>query len=101
MASEKRVAVAPELPTLTESGVPVVGGTWVGILAPAGTPRDIVSLLSRQMQTAVNKPELRERFTQLGIDPAGTTPEQFSKFLRDEVDKWGKVIRAANVKVEG
>jgi tripartite-type tricarboxylate transporter receptor subunit TctC len=101
MASEKRVAVAPELPTLTESGVPVVGGTWVGILAPAGTPRDVVSLLSRQMQTAVHKPELRERFTQLGIDPAGTTPEQFSKFLRDEIDKWGKVIRAANVKVEG
>jgi tripartite-type tricarboxylate transporter receptor subunit TctC len=101
MASEKRVAVAPDLPTLTESGVPVVGGTWVGILAPAGTPREVVSLLSREMQSAVRKPELRERFTQLGIDPAGTTPEQFSKFLRDEVDKWGKVIRAANVKVEG
>jgi tripartite-type tricarboxylate transporter receptor subunit TctC len=101
MASDKRVAVAPDLPTLTESGVPVVGGTWVGILAPAGTPREIVSLLSREMQAAVRKPELRERFTQLGIDPAGTSPEQFSKFLRDEVDKWGKVIRAANVKVEG
>jgi tripartite-type tricarboxylate transporter receptor subunit TctC len=101
MASDKRVAVAPDLPTLTESGVPVVGGTWVGILAPAGTPREIVSLLSREMQAAVRKPELRERFTQLGIDPAGTSPEQFSKFLRDEIDKWGKVIRAANVKVEG
>jgi tripartite-type tricarboxylate transporter receptor subunit TctC len=101
MASDKRVAVAPELPTLTESGVPVVGGTWVGILAPAGTPREIVSLLSREMQSTVRKPELRERFTQLGIDPAGTSPEQFTKFLRDEADKWGKVIRAANVKVEG
>ena len=101
MASEKRVAVAPELPTLVESGVNVVGGTWVGILAPAGTPREIVALLSKEMQAAVRKPELRERFITLGIDPAGSTPEEFSKFLRNEVDKWGKVIRAANVKVEG
>lgn len=100
MASEKRVAVAPELPTLIESGVNVVGGTWVGILAPAGTPREVVNLLSREMQTAVRKPELRERFTTLGIDPAGSTPEEFTKFLKDEIDKWGKVIRAANVKVE-
>lgn len=100
MASEKRVAVAPEIPTLVESGVNVVGGTWVGILAPAGTPRDIVDRLSKEMQTAVRKPELRERFTNLGIDPAGTTAEEFAAFLRNEVDKWGKVIRAANVKVD-
>jgi tripartite-type tricarboxylate transporter receptor subunit TctC len=100
MASEKRVAVAPELPTLIESGVNVVGGTWVGILAPAGTPREIVNVLSKEIQAAVRKQELRERFLQLGIDPAGTTPEEFARFLKDEVDKWGKVIRAANVKIE-
>ncbi|MEA3158267.1 MAG: hypothetical protein QOK44_5856 [Betaproteobacteria bacterium] len=101
MASEKRVAVAPELPTLVESGLPVVGGTWVGILAPAGTPREIVNFLSAQMQAAVRKQDLRERFLQLGIDPAGTSADEFAKFLKQEVDKWGKVIRAANVKVEG
>lgn len=101
MASEKRVAVAPEIPTLIESGVNVVGGTWVGILAPAGTPRDIVMRLSTEMQTAVKKPELRERFINLGIDPAGTTPEEFTAFLKNEIEKWGKVIRAANVKVDG
>jgi tripartite-type tricarboxylate transporter receptor subunit TctC len=101
MASEKRVTVAPELPTLIEQGVNVVGGTWVGILAPAGTPRDVVALLSREMQAAVRKPELRERFITLGIDPAGSTPEEFTRFLKEEVDKWGKVIRAANVKIEG
>jgi len=100
MASEKRVAVAPELPTLVESGVNVVGGTWVGILAPAGTPRDVVNVLSKEMQAAVRKPELRERFITLGIDPAGSTPEEFTTFLKNEVDKWGKVIKAANVKVE-
>jgi len=100
MASDKRVSVAPELPTLVESGINVVGGTWVGILAPAGTPRDVVAILSREMQTAVHKPELRERFVALGIDPAGSTPEAFTQFLRDEVAKWGKVIKAANVKIE-
>lgn len=52
------------------------------------------------MQTAVRKPDLREKFITLGIDPAGTTPEEFSQFLRDEVAKWGKVIRAAGVTVE-
>jgi tripartite-type tricarboxylate transporter receptor subunit TctC len=100
MASEKRVSIAPELPTLVESGVNVVGGTWVGILAPAGTPRDVVNLLSKDMQAAVRKPELKERFVALGIDPAGTTPEEFTRFLRNEVEKWGKVIKAANVKIE-
>jgi tripartite-type tricarboxylate transporter receptor subunit TctC len=53
------------------------------------------------MQAAVKKPELRERFINLGIDPAGTTAEEFAAFLKNEVDKWGKVIRAANVKIEG
>ena len=100
MASDKRVAIAPELPTLVESGIDVVGGTWVGVLAPAGTPREAVALLSTEMQTAVRKPELREKFIALGIDPAGTTPEEFTQFLREEVAKWGKVIRAANVKIE-
>lgn len=101
MASEKRVAVAPELPTFIESGVPVVGGTWVGILAPAGTPREAVNILSREMQQVLRRQDLRDRFFQLGIDPVGTSPEEFTQFLRDEVAKWGKVIRAANVKVDG
>lgn len=100
MASEKRVPVAPDLPTIVESGVAVVGGTWVGILAPAGTPREAVSYLSREMQQILRRPDMRERFLQLGIDPAGNSPEEFTQFLREEVAKWGKVIRAANVKVD-
>ncbi|HEV7800798.1 MAG TPA: tripartite tricarboxylate transporter substrate binding protein [Burkholderiales bacterium] len=100
MASEKRVAVAPELPTFIESGVQVVGGTWVGILAPAGTSRDIVNTLSREMQQVLKRQDLKDRFLQLGIDPVGGTPEEFTQFLKQEVAKWGKVIRAANVKVE-
>lgn len=101
MASEKRVAVAPELPTLTEGGVPVVGGTWVGWLAPAGTPRAAIDTLSREIVAIMKRQEVRDRFVQLGIDPVGNTPAEFSRFLQDEVDKWAKVIKAANVRVEG
>lgn len=55
----------------------------------------------RTLQQVLRRQELRDRFFQLGIDPVGTSPEEFTQFLRDEVAKWGKVIRAANVKVEG
>ena len=101
MASEKRVAVAPELPTLIESGVNVVGGTWVGLLAPAGTPRPVVDKLAREAAAALRRPEIKDRFLQLGIEPVGSTPAEFTQFLRDEVAKWAKVIREANVKVDG
>ncbi len=100
MASEKRVAVAPELPTLIESGVNVIGGTWVGLLAPAGTPRPVVDKLAREAAAALRKPELKERFLQLGIEPVGGTPAEFTQFLKAEVEKWAKVIKVANVKLD-
>jgi tripartite-type tricarboxylate transporter receptor subunit TctC len=101
MASDKRVAVAPELPTLIESGVNVVGGTWVGLLAPHGTPRPVVDKLAREAAAALRRAEIRERFGQMGIEPVGSTPPEFTRFLKDEVAKWAKVIRDANVKVDG
>jgi len=100
MASEKRVAVAPELPTLIESGVNVVGGTWVGLLAPLGTPRPVVEKLAREAAAALRRPELKERFLQLGIEPVGSTSAEFTQFLKNEVAKWAKVIKDANVKVD-
>jgi len=100
MASEKRAAVAPDVPTYIEQGVQLVGGTWVGVLAPAKTSRDIVAKLSSAMGAAVQRPEVRQRFAELGIDPVGNSPAEFRKFLEDEVAKWAKVIRTANVKVE-
>jgi tripartite-type tricarboxylate transporter receptor subunit TctC len=100
MASAKRIAAAPDVPTLTEGGVPVVGGTWVGMLAPAGTPRAIVDALARAAGAAVRKPEINDRFVQLGIDPVGSNSPEFTAFLRAEVAKWAKVIQDANVKIE-
>jgi tripartite-type tricarboxylate transporter receptor subunit TctC len=101
MASEKRIQAAPEIPTLTESGVPVVGGTWVGWLAPAGTPKAAVDKLSAEIQTIGKRQDIRERLIQMGNDPVAGSPAQFEQFLRQEVAKWGKVIQQAGVKVEG
>jgi len=101
MASEKRASVAPDIPTVIELGMPgYVAGTWVGLLAPAGTPADRVALLGREAAESTRRAEVRERFAQLGIEPVGSTPAEFVRFLQDEVAKWAKVIRTANVKVE-
>ena len=101
MAAEKRIQTAPEIPTLTESGVPVVGGTWVGWLAPAGTPKAAVDRLSAEIQIIGKRQDIRDRLIQMGNDPVAGTPAQFDQFLRDEVAKWGKVIQQAGVKIDG
>ncbi len=101
MFSAKRVPGAQEVPTLAEAGGPSIeSSTWVMFLAPAGTPRDIVSRLSAETAKAVSSPELRSRFDQLGIEPVGNTPEQASTFLDVEIAKWAKVINTAGVKAE-
>ena len=100
MASEKRIAIAPEIPTLIESGVQVVGGTWVALLAPAGTPKAIVDKLSREAGIAMRRADIKDRFAQFGIEPVGSTSAEFTVFLKNEVAKWAKVIKAANVKIE-
>ena len=101
MFSAKRVPGAQEVPTIAEAGGPSIeSSTWVMFLAPAGTPRDIVSRLSTETAKAVSSPELRSRFDQLGIEPVGNTPEQASTFLDVEIAKWAKVINTAGVKAE-
>jgi tripartite-type tricarboxylate transporter receptor subunit TctC len=100
MASDKRIAAAPEIPTLIETGVNVTGGTWVGWLAPAGSPRAAIDRLGKEIGAILQRQDVRDRFTQMGIDPVGSSPAEFERFLKDEVEKWAKVIRAANVKVE-
>ena len=101
MASEKRYSAAPELPTISEAAVPgYASGSWVGFLAPAGTPREVVAKLGREIMGIVNRPDVRERLIQIGIEPVGNSPGEFTAFLKNEVTKWEKVIRTANVKVD-
>jgi tripartite-type tricarboxylate transporter receptor subunit TctC len=100
MASDKRISIAQDIPTLIEQGVQVVGGTWVALLAPAGTPRPIVDKLSKIVGDAMRRADNRERFAQLGMEPVGSTSAELTAFLKNEVAKWAKVIKQANVKID-
>ena len=98
VASDRRLPAVPDLPTFIEQGIPnFTGSTWAGMLAPAGAPRDIVQRVSGEIAKIVRSDDVRARFEELGTFPAGSTPEEFAKFIAAETDKWGKVIRAAKV----
>jgi tripartite-type tricarboxylate transporter receptor subunit TctC len=101
ITSAKRSAVAPELPTIAESGFPgfeVIG--WFGWLAPAKMPRAIVERLNREIVSTLERADTRDRLLGLGADPAPTTPAQFGAFVRSEHAKWGKVIKQSGISVE-
>jgi len=100
LASERASAI-PEVPTSKEAGMPNYEVyTWYGILAPAATPRDIVTRLNAEIVKAVAHPETREKMTEAGFEPTSTTPEQLGDFLKTEMVRWAKVIKDANVKIE-
>jgi tripartite-type tricarboxylate transporter receptor subunit TctC len=97
----KRSSVLPDVPTLDESGVPGYdAASWYAVLAPAGTPKPVVALLGREIVKIMALPEVRGRFSNDGFEPAGTGPEEFGKFLRAELVKWEKAIKAAGIPPE-
>jgi tripartite-type tricarboxylate transporter receptor subunit TctC len=101
VTSAKRAAVAPEVPTVAETGVPgyeVV--QWYGLLAPANTPRDIIAKVHSATTRALQDPATRQRFIAEGGEPVGNTPEEFTAIIGAELKKWGKVIREAGIKPE-
>jgi len=96
--TESRIAVVPDVPTAMEAGV--AGFTmplWYAMFAPAGTPGDIVSRLSRELVKALDLPDVRERLTSLGVDPWPGTPEELQQLLRADIERYGKVVRAAGL----
>jgi len=97
----KRTPAAPEIPTVAESGVPGYEVTTAyGVAAPAKTPRPIIERLHADAVRALNSPDVQERLKNLGADPVGNTPEQYTAFMQNEIAKWAKVIRAAGIKGE-
>jgi tripartite-type tricarboxylate transporter receptor subunit TctC len=96
----KRSPAMPGVPTAAQSGMPIVAVNWYLLLAPAGTPRDIVVRLNAESQRAMQAPELRERLEALGGEPAGGSPEDAAAFLKKEYEQWGRVIREAGIKAE-
>ena len=94
----KRSPSIPELPTIGEAGVPGYEmSTWYGFLATAGTPKEVVARLHAEMVKLLKLPDVEERLDSGGFEPIGTTPEQFAAYIRSEVDKWAKVIKALDM----
>lgn len=99
--SKERSLLAPNLPTLAESGVPGYESSgWFAILAPAGTPPDIVARLNVDITTVLRLPEIRERFASAGLEPLTSTPEQLGELIKSETVKWARVIKASGAKVD-
>jgi len=101
VASRQRMDSAPEIPTFAEQGFPnVVGDEWFGILAPAGTPPDVVEKLNKEIQRIIALPQTQERFAGLGMEPMGGSPEQFVAFMNEAKARWMDVIKAGNIEIQ-
>ena len=101
VTSARRSTAAPDIPTIAEQGVPDYEAVqWYGLMAPAGTPREIISKLHKGVLAALQDPRIKEQFASSGADPVGNTPEEFSALIRSEMAKWAKVIKAAGLKPE-
>ncbi len=101
VTQEKRAQIAPEVPTMIEAGVPgYSAGIWMGLLAPAGTPPEIVDKLSRAANEALKSNEMATLLDKQGVDPLGGTPAEFARFIDAELKKWAAVVAAAGIKTK-
>jgi tripartite-type tricarboxylate transporter receptor subunit TctC len=100
VTSTKRSAAAPELPTIAETVPGYEASGWYGAFAPAATPRDIINRLNTEMNRAMKMPDVIQRLAGDGVEAVGTTPEQFAAYLKQEVAKWGKVVKASGAKAD-
>jgi tripartite-type tricarboxylate transporter receptor subunit TctC len=101
IAATERSAQIPNVPTFAEEGVKnQEADTLTGVVVPAATPKEIVALLAREIARGVAQPEVRERLAQLGFRPVANTPDEFAARIKVEIDKWGKVVHDANLKIE-
>jgi tripartite-type tricarboxylate transporter receptor subunit TctC len=99
MAQSKRSAIAPDVPSMAEAGLPGFDATvWFGLLAPAGTPQEVVSVLSNEVNAALRTGEVTASLRMQGMEPIGGTPEEFATYIAAEVAKWAPVVEAAGLR---
>jgi tripartite-type tricarboxylate transporter receptor subunit TctC len=99
VSTGKRTTSLPDVPTFAEAGVPGYAAVgWFGVVAPAGTPPDIVAKLNDAIVTALNDPVIKERFVAVGAEPAPTSPDGFARYIKDEITKWSDVIAKSGIK---
>jgi tripartite-type tricarboxylate transporter receptor subunit TctC len=101
VATSKRLPLLPDLPTISEAGVPGYEATqWYGVLAPAGTPKPIVAKLNAEMAKAIKGPDVREKLAADAAEPVGNSPEEFGAFIKKEIARWAPVIKASGARPE-
>jgi tripartite-type tricarboxylate transporter receptor subunit TctC len=97
----KRIAVLPDIPTIAESGIPGFdANTWHGLVAPAGTPKEVIDKLYHATAVALRDPEVRKALTDLGVDLVGSSPQEFAAYISRETPKWSAVVKAAGARIE-
>jgi tripartite-type tricarboxylate transporter receptor subunit TctC len=97
----KRMEMAPDIPTIAEAGLPgYEASLWYGLLAPAGTPANVIGLLNAQIAKLVELADIRERWAALGAEPTYNKPDEFSAYLKNDLGKWAKVVRESGAKVD-
>jgi len=96
----KRLDALPGVPSISEVVPSYEADVWHGIFAPIGTPAPIVARLAAETAHVLQNPEIRRRFNDLGIEPVGSTPAEFSKTVNSDLEKWGQVIRKAKIKLD-
>ena len=95
----KRSALTPDVPTVAEAGVPGYEATiWLGVMAPAGTPKPIVDRLNAEINKVIERPDVKEAWAKQGAVPLAMSPAEFDKYLREDIDKWAKVVATAGIK---
>jgi tripartite-type tricarboxylate transporter receptor subunit TctC len=96
-----RTAALPQVPTIAELGFPgFEATTWHGLIAPAGTPKDVVATLHRAAVAALTDADVRKALTDLGVDVVANTPEDFRAYIKSEIPKWAAIVKASGAKVE-
>jgi tripartite-type tricarboxylate transporter receptor subunit TctC len=97
LSTPERSPLVPDLPTVSETVPGYAAGPWYGLLAPGGTPPDIIAKLNAEVVAILKSPEMSQRLSSEGAEPSGNTPEEFAAFLREETDRWGKVVAEAGI----
>ncbi len=101
VTSKKRIKQLPDVPTLDESGLPgYESSVWFGVVAPAGTPDDVINKLNKEIVSIINSDEMTKRLEELGLNPVGSTPQEFQTLLDSEKAKWADVIKTANITMQ-
>jgi tripartite-type tricarboxylate transporter receptor subunit TctC len=101
VTGQQRSALLPDAPTVAESGVPSYEvNVWFGIQAPGGTPKEIVQKLNQDIAKALGEPDVVKRFREQGVEVVASSPSRFSTLVQTEIEKWGTVVRDANVQLE-